>query len=634
MQLRIILLISLSGFISFDLNAQEQYNDYANVKITSNIIDSTGYFNNLKDSKEKAIGFDKLATYYFYANSDSALNYLKKAVSLAKKLNLPVLQATNHIFIGMQYRMMKSNFSTSLYYVNMAKREAEAANITDSGFHANIYMQQLGLYSSLGSFSKAKKMLNEDAIKIMTPGKTSESIWTPVGMVGVYYNQINEHDSAIKYSQLAIEINKNLPLVKKWGFPYYVMADSYVKLKQYQKAIDILNFGRDIIKSNNYEKDIAESYEVYANANFNLNNIDSAVYYAKQAFQKSQSIAYIDAIIKSSELLSKIYSKTKNLDSAYKYLLISNNLKDEISNKSKSNEIETITLNEELRQKQILEDAENKKKLIIGLSLFFIIAFSSIITYTRIRQKNRIKQLEEDRKNKELQAAKDLQISLLPKSNPKRDDLDIATYIRSSTEVGGDYYDFDIKKDGTIITICGDATGHGVASGMMVSVTKAGLKGIGNSKPNELLQRLNNVVKDVDLGILRMSLNVAEISQNEVQISSAAMPPIYLYKAATKSIEEFMNNGLPLGGLRDEKFKLEVRNFESGDVLIQLSDGLPEAPNAKGEMYDYDRLRALIQTSCHLTAQEIINVLIQSVDQWMEGKHNPDDITLVVTKKK
>jgi sigma-B regulation protein RsbU (phosphoserine phosphatase) len=95
-----------------------------------------------------------------------------------------------------------------------------------------------------------------------------------------------------------------------------------------------------------------------------------------------------------------------------------------------------------------------------------------------------------------------------------------------------------------------------------------------------------------------------------------------------------MNNGLPLGGLRDEEFALEARNFESGDVLVQLSDGLPEAPNSNGEMYDYERLRNLILASVHLSADEIIKVLIKSVDEWMEGKRNPDDITLVVTKKK
>ena len=51
-------------------------------------------------------------------------------------------------------------------------------------------------------------------------------------------------------------------------------------------------------------------------------------------------------------------------------------------------------------------------------------------------------------------------------------------------------------------------------------------------------------------------------------------------------------------------------------------------------MYDYDRLRNLILETSHLSSKEIIETLIKSVDVWMEGKHNPDDITLVVTKKK
>jgi sigma-B regulation protein RsbU (phosphoserine phosphatase) len=117
-------------------------------------------------------------------------------------------------------------------------------------------------------------------------------------------------------------------------------------------------------------------------------------------------------------------------------------------------------------------------------------------------------------------------------------------------------------------------------------------------------------------------------------MSSAAMPPIYLYKANTNTVEEIMNSGLPLGGLKNEQFEQLTRTFEVGDVLIQLSDGLPEATSNNGEMYDYDRLKALIQTACNQSAQEIINTLVQSVDVWMGGAHNPDDITLVVTKKK
>jgi serine phosphatase RsbU (regulator of sigma subunit) len=588
----------------------------------------------MSNTKEKALYFDKLATYYFYSNSDSSLKYMLKSESLAKKLNLPILAADNHVYLSMLYRMMKSNYSTSLYYANLAKKEVEVENITDSSFQANLFMQFLGIYASLGNFSKVKKMLNENAYQIMNPGKTSESIWTTIGMIGVYYNQINEFDSAIKYSYLALDLNKSLPLAKKWGFPYYILGDSYLKTKQYQKAIDILNEGKEIILSNNFEKDIAESYEIIADANFQLNNIDSAIYYANLSYQMSEKIAYVDAILKSSTLLSSIYNKINKVDSAYKYLSISNKIKDLLADKSKLNEIENITLNEEVRQQQKDEEDSNRKKLIIGFALTFIIGFTWLTVYNRMKQKNKIRQIEEDRKNNELKAARDLQLSFLPKSLPNRNDLDIATFIRSSTEVGGDYYDFFPQDNGNIYSICGDATGHGVTSGMMVSITKAGLNGIDALAPNIILQKLNKVVKKVDLGTLRMSLNIVEISNNELNISSAAMPPIYLYKANSNTVEEIMNSGLPLGGLRHEDFDQLTRSFEPGDVLIQLSDGLPEAPNKSGEMYDYDRLRSLIQTACSQSAQEIINTLVQSVDLWMGGSHNPDDITLVVIKKK
>ena len=616
------------------LFSQENINEYNNLSFTEKIKDSIGIINSMSNTKQKALYFDKLATYYFYSNSDSSLKYMLKSESLAKKLNLPILAANNHVYLSMLYRMMKSNYSTSLYYANLAKKEVEVENITDSSFQANLFMQFLGIYASLGNFSKVKKMLNENAYQIMNPGKTSESIWTTIGMIGVYYNQINEFDSAIKYSYLALDLNKSLPLAKKWGFPYYILGDSYLKTKQNQKAIDILNEGKEIILSNNFEKDIAESYEIIADANFQLNNIDSAIYYANLSYQMSEKIAYVDAILKSSTLLSSIYNKINKVDSAYKYLSISNKIKDLLADKSKLNEIENITLNEEVRQQQKDEEDSNRKKLIIGFGLTFIIGFTWLTVYNRMKQKNKIRQIEEDRKNNELKAARDLQLSFLPKSLPNRNDLDIATFIRSSTEVGGDYYDFLPQDNGNIYSICGDATGHGVTSGMMVSITKAGLNGIDAIAPNIILQKLNKVVKKVDLGTLRMSLNIVEISKNELNISSAAMPPIYLYKANSNTVEEIMNSGLPLGGLRHEDFDQLTRSFETGDVLIQLSDGLPEAPNKSGEMYDYDRLRSLIQTACSQSAQGIINTLVQSVDLWMGGSHNPDDITLVVIKKK
>jgi serine phosphatase RsbU (regulator of sigma subunit) len=623
------LIISILGF-----SQEKKYEFNLDPNSGTTIKDSVLYINQLPESKDKAYLLYRLSSYYFFRNADSTIYYAKLVDSYTDKNSFKELQYFNHFMIGQVYMMMKSNYSLSLYYLNLSKKEAEEANAYVGDLKENIEGITIQCFSGLGSYSKVKVKLIELSKTALERSYNYKYIYTPVGMIGHMYIQIKEYDSAIKYSKQAIELNKTFPKEKKWGFPYFVISDAFVKKKEYQKALDYLYEGFNEIKINNFDKDIAQTYNVFAQAHLGLNHMDSAIYYASLNYSLSNKIAFIEGVLTSSELLAKIYDQNNQIDSAYKYLKLSNAIKDELSDKSKVNEAENITLNEELRQKQKEEEESNRKKLIIGFSLFFIIGFTSLTIYNRLKQKAKLRQIEEDRKNQELQAARDLQISLLPKSSPNRSDLDIATFIRSSTEVGGDYYDFLPLDNGNVYSICGDATGHGVTSGMMVSITKAGLNGIDALAPNIILQKLNKVVKKVDLGTLRMSLNIVEVAANEIKMSSAAMPPIYLYKANSNSVEEIMNSGLPLGGLKNEEFEQLTRSFEPGDVLIQLSDGLPEAPSKSGEMYDYDRLRSLIQTACSQSAQGIINTLVQSVDLWMGGSHNPDDITLVVIKKK
>jgi serine phosphatase RsbU (regulator of sigma subunit) len=222
---------------------------------------------------------------------------------------------------------------------------------------------------------------------------------------------------------------------------------------------------------------------------------------------------------------------------------------------------------------------------------------------------------------------------MLPKEMPKRQDVSIHAYIRASTEVGGDYYDFFEQEDGRLFVVCGDATGHGTTSGMMVSITKAGLNGIDPKAPNKILEQLNKVVKRVDLGVLRMSLNIVQIDKNQIHMASAAMPPMYLYKASTKKVEEIQQLNLPLGGLKNETYDLITRDFDPGDVLVQLSDGIPEAPNKAGEMFDYETLQSLIETHAEKPVEELNRIIIEAVDAWLDGQQNPDDITLLITKK-
>jgi len=266
--------------------------------------------------------------------------------------------------------------------------------------------------------------------------------------------------------------------------------------------------------------------------------------------------------------------------------------------------------------------------------LYLLLLVLTFLQFGKYQAKKSFQKAENERKNSELAAAKDLQNRLLPKTLPVVPNLDIAGYLRTSTEVGGDYYDFFEQPDGSLYAICGDATGHGTPSGMLVSITKAGIIGLPQLSPNDMLHELNRVVKKVDLGILRMSLNIAHLKNNQLTLSSAGMPPYYIYRAASNTTEEIQISGVPLGSFNDAYFDEISTTFNAGDILVIISDGLPEAPNLSGDLFDYQKLHDLIATYGSLTAQEVIDQLMIEADAWLSGRHNPDDITLVVIKHK
>ena len=185
----------------------------------------------------------------------------------------------------------------------------------------------------------------------------------------------------------------------------------------------------------------------------------------------------------------------------------------------------------------------------------------------------------------------------------------------------------------SIYAVCGDATGHGTSSGMMVSIIKSGLNGLPSLSTDKVLYELNNIVKKIDLGTLKMSLNICEVKNGSITLSSAAMPPIYLYNSKSKKTEEILIRGLPLGGLKNETFDIQKKKFNKGDVLVMLSDGLPEAENDAGELYDYERVVKLITQNATKTAEQIKDKMIGEVDIWLDGRVPDDDVSIVVVKK-
>ena len=273
-------------------------------------------------------------------------------------------------------------------------------------------------------------------------------------------------------------------------------------------------------------------------------------------------------------------------------------------------------------------------KTMWAYSAYLGLAFLTTIGAVRNRDKKQLARLEEGRRTKELEEAREFQMKMLPKKCPKVMDLEIAAGIKTATEVGGDYYDFFPQKDGSIYVMCGDATGHGMTAGMMVSITKAGLYGMPpDIPPNEVSYILNRTIKAIELGKNKMAISIARFWTDRIELTSAAMPPVYHYKSKTNEVDEVMLEGLPLGSFKGETYgQIEIEN-NPGDVFVFISDGLPEATNRNEEMLGYSAVLDCVRENGKNSAEEIKQSLFDLGGAWLNGVQNQDDITVVVVKK-
>ena len=236
---------------------------------------------------------------------------------------------------------------------------------------------------------------------------------------------------------------------------------------------------------------------------------------------------------------------------------------------------------------------------------------------------------------KELEEARQLQLSMLPKNLPNLPNLDIAVYMQTATEVGGDYYDFHVGMDGTLTVVVGDATGHGMKAGTLVTSTKS-MFNILAPNPDILatFSEMSRVIKGMEFHQLSMCLMLLKIKENQLFVSSAAMPPALIYRKKNQAIEEIFMKGMPLGSMNDFPYSIKESHLERGDTILMLSDGLPELTNDNNEMYGYDRTKTEFHSVGEKKPEEIVDHLKGSASQWVNGKEPDDDVTFVVIKVK
>lgn len=252
-----------------------------------------------------------------------------------------------------------------------------------------------------------------------------------------------------------------------------------------------------------------------------------------------------------------------------------------------------------------------------------------------VEEQAKIIKAENDRKTKELEDARQLQLAMLPKELPQLPNLDIAVYMKTATEVGGDYYDFNIDANGTLTVLVGDATGHGMMSGMMVSIMKSFfIADRNNLELKNFFDSSNKSIKDMQLGRLMMACMGVQITSQKVIATNAGMPSLLYFRNKSQKAGEFVSNNMPLGAMKSSQYSLKEINYEKSDVLLLMSDGFAELKNVNNEQYGYQRTKELFGSIAHKSSSEIINELKNTALQWLDGSEPDDDVTFVVIKVK
>lgn len=241
-------------------------------------------------------------------------------------------------------------------------------------------------------------------------------------------------------------------------------------------------------------------------------------------------------------------------------------------------------------------------------------------------------EVDNARKTRELEEARDLQLSLLPSELPSCPDYEVAATMITATEVGGDYYDFDVSESGELTVVVGDAVGHGARAGALVAATKGVFSAtIGGPDAGTTLERFDEAFRRMGMKRASVALLLAILRGRRLEVASAGMPPPLLHRASSGRVEEIPVAGTPLGsGLTGRRSSCRV-DLEPNDTVLFVSDGFPEMALANGEPFSYEGARDAFAEIADAPADQIVRRLSQTVNQTAQGTPD-DDVTFVVVR--
>ncbi|WP_305044358.1 SpoIIE family protein phosphatase [Geoalkalibacter sp.] len=270
----------------------------------------------------------------------------------------------------------------------------------------------------------------------------------------------------------------------------------------------------------------------------------------------------------------------------------------------------------------------------------FVALFRSLAGQIGIAWRNALqtdKLIEARGRERELEIAMNIQMSLLPASTPKLDGLSLAGICVPASQVGGDYYDYLVRDDKSIDLVIADVSGHNVGAALLMAETRTFIqaRARGIHTPSQLLAELNRFFYEdltrAELFITLFYLNFNTETRRLTYANAGHNPPL-VWRFGKRACEWLDAEGLILGVRREVAFQEEHTSLNPGDVVLLYTDGIIEAHNDRGELFGTERLCTLLQEHHALNPEQLIPCILDQVRLFTGVQNFADDVSMIALR--
>jgi sigma-B regulation protein RsbU (phosphoserine phosphatase) len=236
--------------------------------------------------------------------------------------------------------------------------------------------------------------------------------------------------------------------------------------------------------------------------------------------------------------------------------------------------------------------------------------------------------------DRDLKAARNVQLVMLPREAPDVEGLEVAIRLRPAREITGDVYDVFEHSSGETVFIFGDVSGKGAAAALYGAMVSGLLRTLAHRRrsPAELLKLLNKVLRERIVGTQYVALLVVvwESAQRRFVMANAGAEPPLICRGDT--IINPKVEGVPAGLLDNREYDEVIFNALPGDLIVLHSDGITDQPNPKGVEYGRGRLSRKVRKLCGKSPEIVATQILADLDAFKSDAPTHDDQTLVVLK--